>query len=440
MSDHDRIRRRPGLRHGIAVLTLFALAACSAPSEPGADGAELSADGPLTITWYGSDARNKSVQEVVDAFGEQQPGTEITTQPTAFDTYWDRLSVQAASDNLPCVVAMQSRYEAKFEDRGSLLALDTLVENGTIDVSGIDPKLLDSQRAADGKLYAIPYGIWFEGAVLNETAIADAGSQPPNDQGTWTDYVAWAKELQPKLPEGTYAIADRGGQITQFQAFAIGKGQNLFGEKEVGFTPDTLREWFTLWTEASAAGVAPPARVTAEENGVPGNANLLAKGKLVVSSTGDNNVSDSQAGLGDKGKLILAPSPTGGKPQVVGTNSWSISANCTNVKQSVAFIDYFIKSEEGAMTLKAQTGLPPVTSVRNAQAASPEVDQAIKDRIALYEEVSKAGALVDVWPDATQQLVTQFTQTYEKVSFGQLTIDQGVEEFIAQANTALSGF
>jgi multiple sugar transport system substrate-binding protein len=435
-------RSRPGRGRLACVALGAAIAVAGCGAEEPVTSEVLSAEGPLSITWYGSDARNAAVQAVVDGFAAQHPDTVIESQPTAFDPYWDRLSVQAAGNNMACVASMQSRYEARYEARGSLIALDGLIADGTIDVSGIPESLLESQRAADGNLYVIPYGIWYEGAVHNVPAMEAAGVPVPESGGSWEDYVDWAVAAQPALPEGTWAISDRGGEVTQFQAFAIGRGEDLFGEQEVGFTEQTLVDWFALWTGAVEAGAAPPAATTAEQVGVPTAQSLMAQGRVLVSSTGDNNISDFQLALDQNGRgtVSIAPSPTGGKPQVVGTNGWAISANCTNQQQAAAFIDYFINSSEGAATLKGQTGLPPVASILDEQAASPDASDAIKSRIALYRQLLDSGARVDVWPDGTQQLVTQFRTAYEEVAFGRGDPKQVAADFIAQANTALTGF
>lgn len=440
--DGNGARLRSRLR-GISVAVALAVLTLGAGCSPDpVSGDNLSEEGPLSITWYGSDARNAAVQEVVDAFDEANPDTEIISQPSAWDGYWDRLSVQTAGNNLACVPSMQSRYQARYEDRGALLALDGLIEDGTIDVSGIPPDVLESQRASDGKLYTIPYGIWYEGAVLNQPAISDAGGEVPSPDGSWDDYVDWAIDMQPKLDDENYAISDHGGSITQFQVFVISRGETLFADKEVGFSEQTLVDWFELWQRAVDEGAAPSAETTSEYSGVPTQEGLVAEGRVLAASAGDNNISDMQIGLdhNGRGEVSMAPSPTGGAPQVVGANSWSISANCTNVKQAAAFIDYITNSSEAALVLKGQTGLPPVTSILEEQLENPDVDQAIKDRIELYRQLLDRGALIDVWPDGTQQLVTQLETAYEEVAFGQASSEQAAADFIAQANTALSGF
>lgn len=420
-----------------AALTL--LAACGSDEPLGAD--ELPDEGPVTISWYGSDERNAAVQEVVDMFGEENPDVTIETQPTTFDGHWDRLSVQSAADNLPCIPAMQSRYQARYEDRGSLLPLDGLIEDGTIDVSGIPEEILESQRAPDGNMYSIPKGIWYEGALLNLPAIDELGATAPDPAGTWEDYVDWGIDLQDSITDDRFALNASGGSITQFQVFAIGRGEDLFDDGEAGFTEETLVDWFDLWMDAIEEGAAPSGDVTAEYQGVPTAQSMMATGRMLTSFTGDNNMPDFQRTLDelDLGEVSMAPSPTGGPPQVVGANSWSIAENCANVVDSAALIDFFINSSEAAFVLETQTGLPPVTSILDEMLASDDVGESVKDRITLYEELLETGAVIDVWPDGTEPLISQLSTAWEEVVFGQSTSEEAAAAFMAQVETALSG-
>src|SRR5699024_8401931 len=156
-------------------------------------------------------------------------------------------------------------------------------------------------------------------------------------------------------------------------------------------------------------GAAPSGDGTAEYQGVPTAQSMMATGRMLSSFTGDNNMPDFQRTLYqlDLGKVAMAHSPTGAPPQEVGANSWSIAENCANVVDSAALIDFFINSSEAAFVLETQTGLPPVTSILEEMLASDDVDESIKDRISLYDELREAGAVIDVWPDGTQPLITQ---------------------------------
>lgn len=396
----------------------------------------------MSITWYGSDARNLAMQEVVDAFATEHPDVQIESQPTTFDGYWDRLSVQAAGNNIACVAAMQSRYEARYEARGSLLPLDGLIEDGTIDVSGIPQDLLESQRAEDGHLYVIPFGIWYEGAVVNGVAIDELGLEPPAQDADWPGYLDWAEAAQPELESGRYAMMDRSGEITQFQAFAQSRGEDLFDRGELAFSRETMIEWLEMWQAAREAGTVPPAATTSEQYNLPAQQMLIAEGRSLITSTGDNNISDYQLALDENGQgtVQMAPSPTGGVPQVVGTNGWSISSNCENVRDSAQFIDYFVNSEAAVITMGGQGGLSPNPAFLETHLEHPETSETLRGRIALYQQLRDQGSVIDVWPDSTQQLVMQFRTASEDVAFGAMSPEDATEDFILLAETALIGF
>lgn len=437
----SRPRRRYAAAPVAALAVGLVVAACGGGEGDAPGGDELSAEGPLTIAWYGSDARNAAVQEVVDIFGGQNPDLVIETQPTTFDGHWDRLSVQASANNLPCVPAMQSRYQTRYEDRGSLMPLEGLIEDGTIDVSGIPEEVVESNRNADGHIYSIPYGIWYEGAVLNLPALESAGVEAPDAGNDWSGYVDWAIAAQPDLGD-SFALASQGGSITQFQMWALSQGEDLFADDAAGFSRETLVAWYELWLGAIESGATPPPEIAAEFAGVPTSESMMAVGLTLVSATGDNNASDMQITLDQNGlgAVSMALAPTGGKPQVVGANSWAISENCTNVAAAAEFINFFINSSEGAFILQTQTGLPPATAVAEEMLASADVADSIKERIALYNEILAAGGYVDIWPDGTQALVGQFTTSWEEVMFGQTAPDAAADAFITQVETALSGF
>lgn len=446
MNQHDNRRRPTVFRRGwfpfvAGGLSMALLSACGSSGEDGTAG-ERSDQGQVSIAWYGSDVRNLAVQAVVDAFGEENPDVDLETQPTTFGGHWDRTSVQAAGNNMPCVVAMQSRYQAKYEDLRALRPLDEFIEDGTIDVSGIDPDLVESHRAEDGQLYTIPYGIWFEGAVTNEKLLADHDLSAPEDDWSWENYVSWAGEVQSSLPAGVFPLTDRSGQITQLQAFAQGRGEDLFADGEPGFSRETLIAWFELWEGARADGIVPAAQQTVDDSSAPNAQQLMAQGDILVSSTGDNNISDYQETLDelDAGTLAMGPSPTGGETQVVGTNAWSISRNCANTEHSALFIDHFINSSDAALTLEAQTGIAVNDAILDEQLESSEVPDSIKERIELYRDLAANGAVSDIWPDGTQELITVLTSTSEEVAFGRLSPADAADAFIAEVESALAGF
>lgn len=401
----------------------------------------LSNTGPVSIAWWGADARNQAMTKVATAFGSEN-GVKVQTQPAEFAAYWDRLTIETAASNLPCVVATNTRTNGQYEDKGAFIPLDDLVNAGVLDASGISETALNGQRNADGKLYTIPHGFWFEAIVYNETMMAKYDVPVPEQGWTWEQYVDWARTAQPKLPAGVYALNDRSNQAVQFQAYVTEHGQTLFAPSntEVGFTQETLANWFSMWQQARSEGLTPTAELSVQDQQAPAAAALIATGNVLVSTKSDNYLGDFQTGLDaiNGGTLRLLGLPTGGAPQAIGSNSWSISSNCEDVKDAVAFINYYINNPSATATMGGQSGLPVNGSIMELEASSPDVDQATKDRIALLQSLEANGAKTDVWPANSSLLETQLKSIAEQVWFGKVSPDEAAAFLIEQVNDALS--
>jgi transposase len=154
----------------LAVLTLV-LSACStaAPPQPAATSAPAAANGPATTTvaapaapaasqlsgemtyaWWGTTAfRNQVTQDVINLFQQKYPNVKIDPAISDFNNHFQKLTVQAAAGDMPCLPQMQSTGLQAYADPRILRPLDDLVENKTIDVSNV-PKGARRYRARLG--------------------------------------------------------------------------------------------------------------------------------------------------------------------------------------------------------------------------------------------------------------------------------------------------
>src|SRR5215472_10196621 len=148
-------------------------------------------EGEIGFTWWGTGERSRKTEAVMALFQQKFPKAKLQGQPVGdFNTYWQKLIVEAAARNLPDVPQMQVRYLAVFATRRALRPLDDLVQSGAIDVSGIPKVVLDSGRGRDGKLYMVPTGSatnnWFYNATMAEKA-----GLPPLTSDTWEQLQKW---------------------------------------------------------------------------------------------------------------------------------------------------------------------------------------------------------------------------------------------------------
>ena len=225
MSPHTRTTR---VGAGLAAGTAFALflTACSGGTSvgadqpaPGASGDAAAAptvdglgdvEGTIRIAYWGSGPRVDLTNGVSDLFMAEFPEATVEPEFADFPAHFERLNVQAASGDMPCLPQMQGRQLNDYTTRGVLLNLDPLIESGAINVDDISPDIIDTGRGLDGNLYMIPYGAAYDALAVNQTLAEQAGVGLPEDGYTWEDFGTYLRDAQAGLPEGTPA-ANLGG-------------------------------------------------------------------------------------------------------------------------------------------------------------------------------------------------------------------------------------
>jgi multiple sugar transport system substrate-binding protein len=407
-------------------------------SAPGASAQDVS--GEVQFAWWGAEARNQAILEVVAAFEEANPNVDILPQPTEFARHWDRVTVQAAANQVPCIPMMQTRYQVRYENLGALLPLDDLIAEGKIDISSIPEELIEGHRNADGNLYTVPIGLWFETYQYNWTRLEPTGVGEPQDDWTYEDYIDWAREARAQLDDNIYPLTLLGTSITQFQMYAQARGEDLFAGAEPGFSEETLADWYRLWQTASEERLAPDMGMSAEEPAGT-QQTYTAQGITLSRTGGDVTASELQAVLNELDGSVVqqAKSPNGSNPLVSGSHTLAISANCDNVDAAAAFIDFWLNDEPAAVNLQSQVGLVPSESLLDAQAADPNSPPTLVERIEMYKAFADAyGVRIDVWPDNTQHLVNEFRDVYQQVGFGQTSPEDAAAQFSEEVRRSLA--
>jgi multiple sugar transport system substrate-binding protein len=115
----------------VAGLSLLGLAAC------GGSGGSSSAGGTknMQLFFWGAAARDKLTRQTIQLFEKKHTDVKITSQFTAFDAYWNKLSTQIAGGTPPDLIQMDMRYIAEYVKKGLLLDLSSAISAKTIDLS-----------------------------------------------------------------------------------------------------------------------------------------------------------------------------------------------------------------------------------------------------------------------------------------------------------------
>lgn len=89
------LSRRGVLGAGVGLAAAVGLGAC-AMERPTSSG-----DGPLRITWWGSEGENTALNAALDLYADTDGGAPTTRESLPWDGYWEKLATVTAARNAP---------------------------------------------------------------------------------------------------------------------------------------------------------------------------------------------------------------------------------------------------------------------------------------------------------------------------------------------------
>ncbi|HET9000757.1 MAG TPA: extracellular solute-binding protein [bacterium] len=426
---------------GLASL-LEAVSAQSANAGPAAGKGPV--EGEISFTWWGTGERSQKTQAVMALFEQKYPKAKIQGQPVGdFNTYWQKLTVEAAARNLPDVPQMQVRYLAVYATRNVLRPLDDLVQSGAIDVSGMPKVLVDSGRGRDGKLYMVPTGSATNNWIYNASIAEKAGLAPLPPDMTWEQLQKWLLDAKDKMPAGVYAGDLRGGGDAEWWAWVSSHGQPVFSKSgKLGFSKELMVQYWNWWETLRKAGATVPAAMMQEEP-TDNQQGYITLGKVMFDQRPANQLPAIQAPLtaSGKGTLRLAAFPRrpSGNGQVLVNNGLSIAANCTNIPAAAAWINFFTNDPDGAKAYASSNGAVTVTKLLDAQIAETGAGSpATKEYLQFIKGVIAGRPTIVDFPPNYTAVVQAIANNYSNVAFGKATVESAVDAFFSQANAATS--
>ena len=401
--------------------------------------------GDIRFSWWGGQIRNEKTNAVIDLFEEAYPNVTIQRETGEFTPHWEKLTVQAAANDQPCVIQMQSRYMASYAPRGILLPLEDLVEAGAIDTSGVSEVFMQTGRH-DGTLYAIPTGVFYYTVMYNEDYLTEAGLEPPSADWTWDDFKQMLLDSVGNLPEGVYASANSGIDPDAFYPYVQSQGQQVFSDDGLGFDKQVMIDWFTMWEELREAGATVPPEMAAEEPEAL-EQTYLAEGRIMLDTKAANQLDAHQDGLDASpqfsGTLRMQKHPNGpaGAGDDLQTNGMSIGSNCPeeDVPAAAAWINFFLNDEEAAQIYASDNGVVTVDRLREQQRDDPNTLPGQTRNIELLEEILEFEPEPASYLPGYGALEAAQKRAYESVMFGAQTIEEAVDEYFAEAEQVFSG-
>lgn len=422
----------------IRPLSLAALAASVSIVPLNQAFAQEELSGSIRFSWYGGQTRNEKIDHMVNLFQKRHPGTTINQEPLDWPSYWERLGVQAAGNNLPCLVGMLPFNIAEYAGRGLLADFQPQIDSGAISLDEISPDLVAASRWSDGKLLMLPYGAAPDTITYNATLAEAAGIEPLPESYDWDAFFDWLLAAQASLPADIWAIDSPANNPDLLLAYIGSHGYKVYEGETLGFPKELLVAWFTEWHELNAGGAMVPADMLSEEPGAH-ELSYFAAGRSLASQRPANALAALQGGVAARGSgdiLVTQLYPIGpeGVGDFVPVNSLSMAASCDNVPLAAAFADFFLNDPEAGEIFASDNGAVTNAALLQSQVNNADTPAPVRALLETFQQVNERGSVAQTFPARFQ---SRFTEVHKRlvmeVLFGSLTPQQAADTFFTEA-------
>lgn len=389
----------------------------------------------ITSAWWGNTFRNDLHNKVIDAFVKRHPTVTVERQAADFDSYWQRLAVQAAGSNTPDEFQMQTRYIAQFGNSGrTLRPLDDYVADGTIDLTNV-PKFLVDAGKFNGQQLMIPTSFSFRGLMYDGAALKKYGVEPPTLETTWEEYAGILKQLaQADLPEGVAPAMNECEDDSTFYAYVRSHGQQPYSAdgKGLGFTNEMARQYFKYWNDLQQAGALIDPTVKTADNGNSAQDSVLSKGDVLFQAHPANQYESLKGIIPGAEMTALPRGPEGaGDAFIVSGQSIGNNVDADHALVAASYINFFLNDPEANGIYQGDNGIPASTVGREAIAGKN------LESVKLFEQIEDVVPPFDPLPVGYGKVRDSLIRICDQVSFGQLTAEQGADAFVTAAQASL---
>ena len=398
------------------------------------------AEGTLTFSWWGGDARHEATQAAVDAFKEAT-GVEVTCTYSAWSGWEDKMSQYFASDSAFDVNQVNWNWLFSFTNAdGSSKFYDLNEVADVIDLSQFDAGAL-AQCTVDGKLLAIPVSMTGRIFYWNKTTFEKAGLETPK---TLADLMAAGPIFAEKLGDDCYplALGSYDKMILMVHYLECKYGKDWVVDGKLNYTKDEIIEGFAFIQSLEDAHVIPSSETLTGDGADSLDKNpKWMEGKYAGIWEWDSSASKFEKALNEGQEFIVGDYFTdlgeyqGGFTKV--SMAMCIANTAADKKLAASLIEYLLNSEEGARLMNSQRGIP----------LSKKANELCLAEGLLNAKVAEANSKVMAWcknardpqfeAAALKNSDGVYADAFEGLSYGDYSIEEAAEALIEGINEVL---
>lgn len=411
-------------------------------TEDDSDGAAGSGDvsGTISFTWWGNDSRAEFYEESLALFEKAYPDVTVQTSWQAFPDYWTARNTEAAGSALPDVMQFDSAYLREYAGANRLLDLTPYIESGAIDLSGFDSGLVGAGNLS-GKQVGIPTSTNTLGMFINPGVIAQTGVEFPADGYTWEDLntfisATYAADVSNSDGYRLYGSGDYTATFWLFLQWLIQQGTEPFTDDgQLNFTQDDAKGFLGLTSELREKDEIFPVARGVALNPLGG----FTMNEVSAEMSWDNFMAGYSADSGsDDLELKMIPAgPNGSDNFFRPSMLLSAGENTKNPEAAAALINFLLTDPEVGAIFGTSKGVPADADQRAAiQAEEGSIDA----KVLAYEELigSTTTSTAPIPVKGFGTIEEKWRQLGEELNYGNLSIDDFVSEWWAEAEMAVS--
>jgi multiple sugar transport system substrate-binding protein len=406
-------------RHAAALLALACVALLCSCAPRRDDG--------VVLKFWAMGREGEVVAALMPEFERTHPGVRVDVQQLPWTAAHEKLLTAFAGDVMPDIFQLGNTWVPEFKAIGALQALDAPVAaSQLVAQSDYFPGIWDT-NVVDGKLWGVPWYVDTRVMFYRRDMLARAGyAKPPRNWADWMKAMAAVKRI---AGPDNYAILLPSDEFEPLLALALQQDEPLLrdGGRHGNFRSAGFRRSLQLYAEMYAQKLAPLNRITNvyHEFGM-GYVSFYISGPWNMGEFKRRLPAEQQ----DSWMTAILPGPSGPAASIAGGSSLVLAASSKHQREAWQLIEYLSRTETMARFHEMTGDLPP----RRSNWSHPRLAQdPYAAAFGQQLERVKPAPKVPEW----EQIATEMRLAAERVTHGELTVDQAAVLLDAKADRIL---